>query len=97
MAQPVEIDPALEIDRDVAVRGDRPIPAPIRFEMLGADQVRRKRVRNIHGDTRLEGAAIDCNKAFRDAKGACQGCCTNVGHMVRDAPFALRATAGSSP
>ena len=49
VAQPVEIDPALEIDRHVAVRGYRPIPAPVRIEMLGADQMRLERVRNIHG------------------------------------------------
>src|SRR5690242_1223005 len=32
----------------MAVRRDRAIPAPMRIEMLGADQMRRKRVRNIH-------------------------------------------------
>jgi hypothetical protein len=32
----------------MAVRRDRAIPAPMRIEMLGADQMRRERVRNIH-------------------------------------------------
>ena len=71
MAQPVEIDPAFEIDRHMAVRRDRPVPAPMRLEMLGTNEVRRERVRNIHGNDRLEVVAIDCIKGF---SGSCQEC-----------------------
>ena len=70
MPQPVEIDPAFEIDRHVPVRGDRPIPAPMRLEMLGTNEMRLERVRDIHGDDRLEVVAIDCIKGFI---GICQG------------------------
>ncbi len=50
VAQAIEIDPALEIDRHMAVRRNRPVPAPVRIEMLGADEMRLERVRSIHGE-----------------------------------------------
>ena len=56
----IEIDPAFKVDRHVAMRGDLQIPAPMRLEVLGPDQMRRKRVRNIHVASPVGGIAIDC-------------------------------------